>query len=87
MKAHTRGSKQDQLSQFAKATLGSGDMRQAVALPKGLNPIAILITTQLKLSTNPGEDLNEWLAVNSMKLIMFCQEFMLIFLPSCRFFQ
>jgi MOB kinase activator 1 len=39
--------KRHKLSDFAKATLGSGNMRSAVALPK-------------------GEDLNEWLAVNTV---------------------
>merc|ERR1711991_315003 len=38
---------QQDLSVKAKATLGSGNLRQAVALP-------------------PGEDLNEWLAVNTV---------------------
>lgn len=37
----------NKLSEYAKATLGSGNMRSAVALPK-------------------GEDLNEWLAVNTV---------------------
>ena len=38
--------KRAKLSEYAKATLGSGNMRSAVMLPK-------------------GEDLNEWLAVNT----------------------
>jgi len=50
-KAHSEG-KKSELSQYAKteyanATLGSGDMRAAVVLP-------------------PNEDLNEWLAVNTV---------------------
>ncbi|KAG9288669.1 hypothetical protein G9A89_006770 [Geosiphon pyriformis] len=40
------GTKQYQLQQYAKATLGSGNLRLAVVLPD-------------------GEDLNEWLAVNT----------------------
>ena len=40
------GTKQYQLKKYAEATLGSGNLRLAVALPE-------------------GEDLNEWLAVNS----------------------
>eukprot|EP00808_Paulinella_micropora_P017353 g48135.t1 len=39
--------KRHKLSEYAKATLGSGNMRSAVVLPK-------------------GEDLNEWLAVNTV---------------------
>jgi MOB kinase activator 1 len=39
--------KRKKLSEYAKATLGSGNMRSAVVLPK-------------------GEDLNEWLAVNTV---------------------
>jgi len=39
--------KRHKLSEYAKATLGSGNMRSAVMLPK-------------------GEDLNEWLAVNTV---------------------
>lgn len=38
----------------AAATLGSGNLRQAVMLPE-------------------GEDLNEWVAVNSKLLIFTCQ--------------
>jgi len=41
------GTKQYQLKKFAEATLGSGNLRQAVKLPE-------------------GEDLNEWLAVNTV---------------------
>ena len=37
----------DQLKKYAEATLGSGNLKLAVALPE-------------------GEDVNEWLAVNSM---------------------
>jgi MOB kinase activator 1 len=44
------GTKQYQLKQYAEATLGSGNLRQAVKLPE-------------------GEDINEWLAVNSKKLV------------------
>ena len=40
------GSKASQLKRYATAVLGSGNLKQAVALPE-------------------GEDLNEWLAVNS----------------------
>lgn len=40
-----------QLRKYIDATLGSGNLREAVKLP-------------------PGEDLNEWLAVNSMSLSM-----------------
>jgi hypothetical protein len=46
VKSHT-DEKSKKLSEFAKATLGSGNMRSAVVLPK-------------------GEDLNEWLAVNTV---------------------
>lgn len=35
MKGHAKGSKQYDLHQYAKATLGSGDMRAAVSLPEG----------------------------------------------------
>lgn len=42
-----RGEKAAQLSATARATLGSGDLRQAVMLPR-------------------GEDMNEWLAVNTV---------------------
>ncbi|ORX87954.1 mps one binder kinase activator-like 1 protein [Anaeromyces robustus] len=41
------GTKQYQLKKYAEATLGSGNLRLAVALPE-------------------GEDLNEWLAVNTV---------------------
>lgn len=41
-----------QLQKHIDATLGSGNLREAVRLP-------------------PGEDLNEWLAVNS-KIFIFC---------------
>ena len=41
------GSKGAQLKQHIDATLGSGNLREAVLLP-------------------PGEDLNEWLAVNTV---------------------
>jgi len=47
LKAHPKGGKRHKLSEYAKATLGSGNMRSAVVLPK-------------------GEDLNEWLAVNTV---------------------
>ena len=40
------GTHQHELMKHAEATLGSGDLRQAVMLPE-------------------GEDLNEWVAVNS----------------------
>src|ERR1700716_1452124 len=46
VKAHDMN-KRAKLSEYAKATLGSGNMRSAVMLPK-------------------GEDLNEWLAVNTV---------------------
>lgn len=47
VKAHpSANDHRSKLSDYAKATLGSGNMRSAVALPK-------------------GEDLNEWLAVNT----------------------
>ena len=42
-----------QLRKHIDATLGSGNLREAVRLP-------------------PGEDLNEWLAVNSNKLSLSC---------------
>ena len=42
------GTHQYELMKHAEATLGSGDLRQAVMLPE-------------------GEDLNEWVAVNSTK--------------------
>jgi MOB kinase activator 1 len=49
LKSHGAAStKRHKLSEYAKATLGSGNMRAAVMLPK-------------------GEDLNEWLAVNSQQ--------------------
>lgn len=41
-----------QLRKHIDATLGSGNLREAVRLP-------------------PGEDLNEWLAVNSTALSLF----------------
>lgn len=41
-----------QLRQLIDATLGSGNLREAVRLP-------------------PGEDLNEWLAVNSNSFLSF----------------
>jgi len=44
---HPQNGKRHKLSEYAKATLGSGNMRSAVVLPK-------------------GEDLNEWLAVNTV---------------------
>jgi MOB kinase activator 1 len=47
LKVHPPKSARHKLSEYAKATLGSGNMRSAVVLPK-------------------GEDINEWLAVNSM---------------------
>ena len=55
------GSKLGQLKQYAEATLGTGNLRQAVILPE-------------------GEDLDEWLAVNSTsfphtKLIMLAVDF------------
>lgn len=47
LKTHDKHEKRNKLSEYAKATLGSGNMRSAVILPK-------------------GEDLNEWLAVNTV---------------------
>lgn len=47
MKGH-KNQEQKLLSQYAKATLGSGNMKNAVVLPA-------------------GEDLNEWLAVNTVE--------------------
>jgi MOB kinase activator 1 len=47
VKAHQAGSKRDELHQYTRKTLGSGNMRMAVALPE-------------------GEDLNEWMAVNTV---------------------
>lgn len=48
VKSHgPKNGKKAKLSEYAKATLGSGNMRSAVVLPK-------------------GEDLNEWLAVNTV---------------------
>jgi MOB kinase activator 1 len=46
-KQYEKGSKRHELHRVAKATLGSGDLSQAVKLPV-------------------GEDLNEWLAVNTV---------------------
>lgn len=43
----SEGTKQYQLKKYAEATLGSGNLRDAVLLPE-------------------GEDLNEWLAVNTV---------------------
>lgn len=47
-----------QLQKHIDATLGSGNLREAVRLP-------------------PGEDLNEWLAVNSKYLHLHCKNLML----------
>jgi len=47
LKNHPKNGKRHKLSEYAKATLGSGNMRSAVVLPK-------------------GEDLCEWLAVNTV---------------------
>jgi len=47
VKNHQKDGKRHKLSEYAKATLGSGNMRSAVVLPK-------------------GEDVNEWLAVNTV---------------------
>jgi MOB kinase activator 1 len=49
LKSHGGGNngKRQKLSEYAKATLGSGNMRNAVVLP-------------------PSEELNEWLAVNTV---------------------
>lgn len=47
LKVHPKDTKRHKLSEYAKATLGSGNMRSAVVLPK-------------------GEDINEWLAVNTV---------------------
>ncbi len=52
------GSKQYHLKKYAEATLGSGNLKQAVQLPE-------------------GEDLNEWLAVNS-KHALFSFWFLLL---------
>ena len=49
-KTHKQGTKRHDLHKHAKATLGSGDLRHAVVLPR-------------------GEDMDEWLAVNSMLLV------------------
>lgn len=46
------GTHQYDLIKHAAATLGSGDLRNAVALPE-------------------GEDLNEWVAVNSKCILIF----------------
>jgi len=46
-KGFDKGTKRYDLHKYAKVTLGSGNLRQAVQLP-------------------PGEDLNEWLAVNTV---------------------
>ena len=51
-----------QLRKHIDATLGSGNLREAVRLP-------------------PGEDANEWLAVNS-NLSLFLSEFSLHLSPS-----
>ncbi|KAK6944753.1 MOB kinase activator family [Dillenia turbinata] len=50
-KSAPSGSKGVQLQRHIDATLGSGNLREAVRLP-------------------PGEDINEWLAVNSKKLAL-----------------
>lgn len=47
LKGHKRGTKRHELHVYSQKTLGSGDIRSAVALPK-------------------GEELNEWLAVNTV---------------------
>ena len=47
VKNHPVGSKRDELHQYTRKTLGSGNMRLAVMLPE-------------------GEELNEWLAVNTV---------------------
>jgi len=47
LKNHPKNGKRHKLSEYAKATLGSGNMRSAVVLPR-------------------GEDLCEWLAVNTV---------------------
>jgi len=47
VKNHPANGKRHKLSEYAKATLGSGNMKSAVVLPK-------------------GEDMNEWLAVNTV---------------------
>ncbi|CAM9572252.1 unnamed protein product, partial [Hapterophycus canaliculatus] len=47
VKGHQGGSKREELHQFTRKTLGSGNMRLAVQLP-------------------PSEELNEWLAVNTV---------------------
>jgi len=47
VKSHDKGTKRYNLHKQAKATLGTGNLRQAVKLP-------------------PGEDGNEWLAVNTV---------------------
>ncbi len=52
LKNHPKNGKRHKLSEYAKATLGSGNMRSAVVLPK-------------------GEDLCEWLAVNSECPLLF----------------
>ena len=46
------GSHTHDLMKYTAATLGSGNLKQAVALPE-------------------GEDLNEWIAVNSTSLSLF----------------
>ncbi|KAB2017792.1 hypothetical protein ES319_D08G186500v1 [Gossypium barbadense] len=51
-KSAPSGSKGAQLKKHIDATLGSGNLREAVRLP-------------------PGEDLNEWLAVNSCYRLFF----------------
>ncbi|CAN0055941.1 unnamed protein product, partial [Phaeothamnion confervicola] len=47
VKGHQDGSKREELHQYTRKTLGSGNMRLAVQLP-------------------PSEDINEWLAVNTV---------------------
>lgn len=47
VKLHSSGSKRETYSNYTRKTLGSGNLRVAVALP-------------------PGEDLNEWLAANTV---------------------
>lgn len=55
LKTHEKNTKRHYLHQYAKATLGSGNMKSAVVLPK-------------------GEDINEWLAVNSVFFrSVFCE--------------
>ncbi|TMW66774.1 hypothetical protein Poli38472_014086 [Pythium oligandrum] len=68
-KNHHSGTRRYDLHKHAQATLGSGDLRQAIALPA-------------------GEDLNEWLAVNSAWVVLISRkEWELMVLLAVDFFN